>query len=62
MSLIKQLIPLFYKFTPASAEQDWTHVNDLVYGTWNKTDTSDTNSAVFSCLMAIATAYPEPHW
>lgn len=59
MSLIKQLIPLSHKFTPASAETDWGHVNDLVYGTWNE-PTKDTNSAVFSCLMAIATAYPEP--
>ena len=36
------------------------HVNDLVHGTWNESTTSETNSAVFSCLMAIATAYPEP--
>jgi HK97 family phage portal protein len=60
MSLIKQLIPKYRKFTPASAEQDWGHINDLVYGNWESKDTSDTNSAVFSCLMAIATAYPEP--
>jgi len=60
MSLIKQLIPLSYKFTPASAETDWERVNNLVYGTWNDPKSSDTNSALFSCLMAIATAYPEP--
>ena len=60
MSLIKQLIPKALKFTPASAEQDWGHVNDLAYGTWNEPKNSNVNSAVFSCLMAIATAYPEP--
>src|SRR4030042_3833381 len=61
MSLIKQLIPKAFKFTPASAEQDWGHVNDLVHGSWmGDKYKDDNNSAVFSCLMAIATAYPEP--
>lgn len=60
MSLIKQLLPQFTKFTPASADVNWERVNSLAYGTWNESNTTDTNSAVFSCLMAIASSYPEP--
>lgn len=52
------------KFTPADASADWPHVNVLVHGPgapgWEKTGEGDANSAVFACLMAIATAYPEP--
>lgn len=61
MSLIKQLIPRELKFTPASSEVNWTHIETLVHGPGAGDDRSETiNSAVFACLMAIATAYPEP--
>jgi len=60
MSLIKQLIPQQQKFTPASSEVNWTHVNSLVYEPGDGRDHSATNSAVFACLDAISSAYPEP--
>lgn len=62
MSLIQRLFPFFErKFTPASAEVDWEYVNTLVHGPGaSQTKTSDQNSAVFACLMTIATSYPEP--
>ncbi len=61
MSLIKQLIPQAFKFTPASADVNWTRIETLVHGPGaSGAPVRDTNSAVFACLMAIATAYPEP--
>lgn len=61
MGLIKQLIPISRKFTPASAEVDWTRVETLVHGPAASLRSGDDhNSALFACLMAIATAYPEP--
>lgn len=60
MSLIKQLIPRQLKFTPASSEVNWTRVNTLVHGPGAGEDHRSENSAVFACLMAIASAYPEP--
>lgn len=62
MSLIKQLIPSrsAVKFTPASSEVDWTRVETLVHGPGAGEDKRTINSAVFACLMAIATSYPEP--
>lgn len=61
MSLIKQLIPrLALKFTPASSEVNWTRVETLVHGPGAGDDKRSSNSAVFSVLNAIATAYPEP--
>lgn len=51
-------------FTPADEDADWPHINALVHGPgapgWGTETSGDANSAVFACLMAIATAYPEP--
>lgn len=58
MSVIKQLTNL--KFTPASSEVNWTRVETLVHGPGAGDDKRSTNSAVFACLMAIASSYPEP--
>ena len=58
MSLIKQLTNL--KFTPASSEVNWQRVETLVHGPGAGEDSRTTNSAVFACLMVIATSYPEP--
>lgn len=65
MSLIKQLIPIdrdrpALKFSPASSEVNWTRVETLVHGPGAGEDNRTINSAVFACLMAIASAYPEP--
>src|SRR3990172_6206755 len=60
MSLIKQLIPLSLKFTPASSEVNWTRVETLVHGPGAGASTTTVNSAVFACLMTIAASYPEP--
>lgn len=62
MSLIKQLIPAARKFTPASTDVNWTRINTLVHGPGaSQQDFGDeTNSALFSCLMALASSYPEP--
>jgi len=60
MSLIKQLIPRQLKFTPASSEVNWTRVETLVHGPGAGVDTSSLNSAVFACLMTVASSYPEP--
>jgi phage portal protein BeeE len=61
MSLIKQLFPPSLKFSPADASVDWPRVETLVHGPGaSGTLVKDSNSAVFACLMAIATAYPEP--
>lgn len=60
MNLAKLLFPPQLKFTPASSEVNWTHVNTLVHGPGAGVDHSSVNSAVFACLMAISTAYPEP--
>jgi HK97 family phage portal protein len=58
MSLIKQLTNL--KFTPASSEVNWQRIETLVHGPGAGEDTETANSAVFACLMVIATSYPEP--
>lgn len=58
--LMKQLIPGELKFTPASAEVNWTRINALVHGPGAGEEHTSVNSVVFACLMAIATAYPEP--
>ena len=60
MSLIKQLIPMQLKFTPASSEVNWQRVETLVHGPGAGNDHRAYNSAVFACLMTIASAYPEP--
>jgi HK97 family phage portal protein len=61
MSLIKQLFqPEEKYFTPASQEVNWTRVETLVHGPAAEATKPTYNSAVFACLMAIATAYPEP--
>lgn len=64
MSLIKTLFnsPKAVKFTPASSEVDWQYVQTLVHGPGASdfTGQADFNSAVFACLMTIATSYPEP--
>lgn len=60
MSLIKQLFPLQLKFTPASAEVNWTRIETLVHGPGAGEDKRSSNSAVFAVLNAISTAYPEP--
>ena len=60
MSLIKQLIPTGLKFTPVS-DINWTRIETLVHGPGaDRKNADDENSAVFSCLMAIALSYPEP--
>lgn len=50
------------KFTPADATVDWVHINSLVHGPGaaGGREGGDNNSAVFACLMALATAFPEP--
>lgn len=61
MSLVKTLFPnIATKFTPASAEVDWTRIETLVHGPGASEDKSSINSAVFACLMTLASAYPEP--
>jgi HK97 family phage portal protein len=64
MSLVTQLFATnnkSTKFNPASAEVNWAHIETLVHGPGASSQKSgDTNSAVFACLMAIATSYPEP--
>jgi phage portal protein BeeE len=61
MSLIKKILQTpELKFTPASSEVDWTHVQTLVHGPGAGEDKRSYNSAVFACLMAIATSYTEP--
>jgi HK97 family phage portal protein len=62
MSLIKQLFPTLSKkgFSPINPEVDWRYVNSLVYGAEPARDLDEYNSAVFACLMTIASAYPEP--
>lgn len=58
MSVIKQLTNL--KFTPASSEVNWTRVETLVHGPGADMDKREANSALFACLMAVASSYPEP--
>ncbi|KKW13392.1 MAG: Phage portal protein, HK97 family [Candidatus Gottesmanbacteria bacterium GW2011_GWB1_49_7] len=60
MSLIKQLATRALKFTPATAEVNWERIETLVHGPGAGYDKRTINSAVFACLMAVATAYPEP--
>lgn len=49
------------KFTPASAEVNWQRIETLVHGPGASDYGGNSfNSAVFACLAAIATAYPEP--
>ena len=61
MSLIKSLIPSQRKFNPASSEVNWTRIETLVHGPGaGAPHGGDINSAVFACLMALASAYPEP--
>lgn len=59
MSIIKSITGQT-KFTPANQEVNWTRVETLVHGPGAGKSKSHTNSAVFACLMAIATSYPEP--
>lgn len=63
MSLTKILLPDNLKFTPASAGVNWTRIQTLVHGPGAgdayKSDKGDANSAVFACLMAIASSFPE---
>jgi len=58
MSLIKQLTNL--KWSPASSEVNWEYVETLVHGPGAGDNKKTTNSALFACLMVIATSYPEP--
>src|SRR5574338_124893 len=62
MSVIKSIFGrASTKFTPASSEVNWTHVNTLGHGPGaGEERTPDGNSAVIACLMALATSYPEP--
>ena len=61
MSLVKSLFQnKATKFTPASSEVEWTRIETLVHGPGAGTQSVSINSAVFACLMAIATSYPEP--
>lgn len=62
LALAARLTPREYKFSPASQEVNWTRVETLIHGpgAGDRPSTGDANSAVFACLMAIATAYPEP--
>jgi len=48
------------KFTPASSEINWQRVETLVHGPGAGDSGQTFNSAVFACLMTIATSYPEP--
>lgn len=65
MSLIKQLTPQALKFSPLTDSGfNWTRVQTLIHGPGASnvemaTKNGDGNSAVFACLMAISTAYPE---
>jgi HK97 family phage portal protein len=59
MSVIKQLTNNL-KFTPASAETNWQRIETLVHGPGAGEDRRTVNSAVFACLIVIATSYPEP--
>ena len=62
LALAAALTPREFKFSPASQEVNWTRVETLVHGpgAGAKPTADDSNSAIFACLMAIATAYPEP--
>ena len=61
MSLVKSLFQSkATKFTPASSEVNWTRIETLVHGPGVGDKSDHINSAVFACLMAIATSYPEP--
>ena len=61
MGLIKSLIPSQRKFTPSSSEVNWTKIETLVHGPGaSASHGDDQNSAVFACLFALASAYPEP--
>lgn len=53
--------PVETKFTPASAEVDWQHIQTLMVR-MGATDlgTGDGNSAVFACLMQLALGSIEP--
>jgi HK97 family phage portal protein len=65
MSLIKQLTPNNLKFSPQTDSGfNWTRIQTLIHGPGASdvemtTKNGDGNSAVFACLMAISTAYPE---
>lgn len=59
MRLMKSLFNIEKKFTPSS-EVNWTRVETLVHGPGASHSSNDINSAVFACLYAIASAYPEP--
>lgn len=52
------------KFLPSDPSVNWERINTLVHGPgapgWELNGSKDANSAVFACLMAIATSYPEP--
>lgn len=56
---IKQFIDSL-KFTPASSEVNWQRIETLVHGPGAGENKETANSAVFACLMVIATSYPEP--
>lgn len=61
MSYIKQLIPQSLKFTPATPGVNWQRVETLVHGPGaGRMHDSESNSALFACLNAIAWSYPEP--
>jgi phage portal protein BeeE len=61
MSLVKSLFQSkATKFTPAASEVNWTRIETLVHGPGVGDTAYSINSAVFACLMAIATSYPEP--
>jgi len=62
MNLLKSFLPPQRKFTPAS-DINWGRIETLVHGpgaSQSSSSAGDTNSAVFACLMAISTAFPEP--
>ena len=62
MSLLSRLIPSRKSFTPVS-DVNWTRIETLVHGPGASDryeSGGDANSAVFACLMTLATAYTEP--
>ena len=64
MGLIKQLVPLQVKFTPAT-DLNWTRIETLIHGPGASEISSapregDVNTAVFSCLFALSLSYVEP--
>jgi HK97 family phage portal protein len=60
MQKLERLEPSYKSFPPSAADVDWTRIETLVHGPGAGDTKDETNSALFACLMAIATSYPEP--